>query len=87
MHRCVAILGTTRVPFQPGVDPFGLQTNGAPPTDARVVDFAALTRCVDRVPTHAGVLCSFGDVQPDPHGEILLGPIRNGGNDESSVAA
>ena len=57
------LLGTPRVSFQPGVDPFGLQPNGSPASDAHVAQFLALAGRVDGVPAQAGVLRALRNAQ------------------------
>ena len=68
----VPILNAWRVPLQPGVDPFRLEANRSPSTDARVPELLPLARGVDRVPAHAGVLRTFAHRQPWLHSATLL---------------
>ena len=53
MPGLLLFLSASRVSFQPGIDPFGLQPNRTPAADARVPQFLALARRVDGVPAHS----------------------------------
>jgi hypothetical protein len=48
-----------RVTFQPRINPFRFQPNCPSSTDAYVTQLTTLARGVDRVPTDAGVRCTF----------------------------
>jgi len=60
-------LRTSRVPFEPLVDPHCLQTNRSSSTNARVMEFATLASGVDRVTADAGILRTLGNGQPNLH--------------------
>jgi hypothetical protein len=52
MPGMMLILGASRVSFQPGVDPFRLQPNGTPASDANMAQLLALTGVIhDRLLT------------------------------------
>jgi hypothetical protein len=72
MPGMLLFLGASRVSFQPGVDPFGLQSDRTSAADANVAQFLALARRVDGVSTQAGVLRSLPNVQPRLHRATLL---------------
>ena len=55
MPGLILFLGASRVSFQPGIDPFGLQPNRTPAAHARVPELLALAGRVDGVPAQAGV--------------------------------
>src|SRR6266849_3499127 len=58
---------SSRVSFQPRVDPFRFEANRSSAADARVVQLTSLARGVDRVATHTGVLGALTHGEPGLH--------------------
>src|SRR5438132_3372288 len=68
---------STRVSFEPGIDPLRLDADRSAASDACVMQLAPLAGSVDRVAAHTGVFGALGNGQPGLHGpsaRALAGP-------------